>query len=123
MIVSINQLKFHHETINRWAILFLDLDRFKSINDSLGHNVGDELLKEKPARLHKILRSHDTVSRNGGDEFVVVLEKLKDTSEAVYVAKKVIECLSKTFNIQSHTIHIGASIWDYVFILTTVIHQ
>ena len=111
LLDRINQsIKISSRDEQQMAILFLDLDRFKSINDSLGHNVGDELLKEIPARLHKILRSHDTVSRNGGDEFVIVLEKLKDTSEAVYVAKKVIECLSKTFNIQSHTIHIGASI-------------
>jgi len=111
LLDRINQsIKISSRDDQQMAILFLDLDRFKSINDSLGHNVGDELLKEIPARLHKILRSHDTVSRNGGDEFVVVLEKLKDTSEAVYVAKKIIECLSKTFNIQSHTIHIGASI-------------
>ncbi len=116
LLDRINQsIKISSRDEQQMAILFLDLDRFKSINDSLGHNVGDELLKEIPTRLHKILRSHDTVSRNGGDEFVIVLEKLKDTSEAVYVAKKVIECLTKTFNIQSHTIHIGASIGISVY--------
>ncbi|MEE9338617.1 MAG: EAL domain-containing protein [Methylococcaceae bacterium] len=116
LLDRINQsIKISSRDGQQMAILFLDLDRFKSINDSLGHNVGDELLKEIPARLYKILRSHDTVSRNGGDEFVIVLEKLKDTGEAVYVAKKVIECLSETFNIQSHTIHIGASIGISVY--------
>ena len=116
LLDRINQsIKISSRDNQQMAILFLDLDRFKSINDSLGHNVGDELLKEIPVRLYNILRSHDTVSRNGGDEFVVVLEKLKDTSEAVYVANKVIECLTKTFNIQSHTIHIGASIGISVY--------
>lgn len=92
------------------AILFLDLDRFKNINDSLGHNIGDLLIQEVSTRLHKILRSRDTVSRNGGDEFVVVLERLESTDEAVHVAKKIISYLTETFDIQSHKIHIGASI-------------
>jgi len=92
------------------AILFLDLDRFKNINDSLGHTVGDKLLQEVSSRLHKTLRSHDTVSRNGGDEFVIVLEKLKNSDEAVHVARKTINCLTDTFDIFSHKIHIGASI-------------
>ena len=116
LLDRINQsIKISSRDNQQMAILFLDLDRFKSINDSLGHNVGDDLLREIPVRLLNILRSHDTVSRNGGDEFVVVLEKLKDASEAVYVAKKIIECLSETFNIQSHTIHIGASIGISVY--------
>ena len=92
------------------AILFLDLDRFKNINDSLGHSVGDRLLQEVSSRLFKTLREQDTISRNGGDEFVIVLERLKDTNEAVNVAKKIINCLTETFDIQSHKIHIGASI-------------
>lgn len=92
------------------AILFLDLDRFKNINDSLGHTIGDTLLKEVASRLHKTLRRHDTISRNGGDEFVVVLERLKNSNEAIHVAKKVINCLTETFVIHSHKIHIGASI-------------
>jgi diguanylate cyclase (GGDEF)-like protein len=92
------------------AILFLDLDRFKNINDSLGHIIGDKLLQEVSARLFHTLRSHDTISRNGGDEFVVVLERLKNSNEAINVAKKIINCLTDTFDIHSHKIHIGASI-------------
>jgi diguanylate cyclase (GGDEF)-like protein len=92
------------------AILFLDLDRFKNINDSLGHAVGDKLLKEVAARLFSTLRSRDTVSRNGGDEFVIVLERLKNSNEAINVAKKIITCITDTFEIFSHRIHIGASI-------------
>jgi len=92
------------------AILFLDLDRFKNINDSLGHIIGDKLLQEVSLRLFNTLRSHDTISRNGGDEFVVVLERLKNSNEAINVAKKIINCLTDTFDIHSHKIHIGASI-------------
>ena len=92
------------------AILFLDLDRFKNINDSLGHTIGDKLLQEVSTRLYKTLRDQDTISRNGGDEFVVVLERLKDSNEAINVAKKIINTLTETFDIQSHKIHLGASI-------------
>ncbi len=97
------------------AILFLDLDRFKTINDSLGHTIGDRLLQEVASRLNTTLRKHDTVSRNGGDEFVVVLEKLKSHNEAVYVAMKIIHSLTDTFDIHSHKIHIGASIGISVY--------
>jgi diguanylate cyclase (GGDEF)-like protein len=92
------------------AILFLDLDRFKNVNDSLGHTIGDKLLQQVASRLYSTLRNDDTISRNGGDEFVVVMEKLKDTNEAIHVAKKIIECLTQTFEIQSHKIHLGASV-------------
>ncbi|HEB82674.1 MAG TPA: EAL domain-containing protein [Gammaproteobacteria bacterium] len=92
------------------AILFLDLDRFKTINDSLGHTIGDKLLKEVATRLLSTLRKQDTVSRNGGDEFVIVLEQVRDSDEAVKVARKIIDSLTTAFDIMSHRIHIGASI-------------
>ena len=111
LIDRINQsIKISSRDSQKMAILFLDLDRFKNINDSLGHTVGDKLLQEVSARLFKILRDHDTISRNGGDEFVIVLEKLKSSNEAIYVAKKIINNLKTTFDIYSHKIHIGASI-------------
>ncbi|MBE9526499.1 MAG: EAL domain-containing protein [Proteobacteria bacterium] len=97
------------------AILFLDLDRFKSINDSLGHAIGDNLLKQVAFRINETLRKHDTVSRYGGDEFVMVLEKLKSYNEAIQVAKKVINGLIKPFEIDAHKIHIGASIGISVY--------
>ena len=92
------------------AILFLDLDRFKKVNDSLGHTIGDKLLQEVAARLYSTLRNNDTISRNGGDEFVVVMEELDDTNEAIHVAKKIINCLTEPFKIQSHRIHLGTSV-------------
>ena len=111
LVDRINQsIKMSKRDNQKLAILFLDLDRFKNINDSLGHTVGDALLKEVASRLFETLRSHDTISRNGGDEFVVVLERLKNTNEAIHVAKKVINCLTDSFVIHSHRIHIGASV-------------
>ena len=95
---------------HQMAILFLDLDRFKNVNDSLGHAVGDELLQEVATRLFSTLRNNDTISRNGGDEFVVVMEELSDTNEVINVAKKIISCLTETFAIQSHKIHLGVSV-------------
>jgi len=92
------------------AILFLDLDRFKTINDSLGHAIGDSLLQEVSSRLYNTLRDRDTISRNGSDEFVVVLERLEDANEAINVADKIISRLIEAFVIQTHRIHLGASI-------------
>lgn len=103
-------IKISSRDSQQMAILFLDLDRFKNINDSLGHTIGDKLIQEVASRLYTTLRRNDTVSRNGGDEFVIVLERLKNSNEAIHVAKKIIACLTDTFKIQSHKIHIGASI-------------
>ena len=111
LVDRINQsIKTSARDKQKMAIIFLDLDRFKNINDSLGHIIGDALIKEVSERLKRTLREHDTISRNGGDEFVVVLERLKNTNEAIHVAKKVINCLTDSFDIYSHKIHIGASV-------------
>ena len=95
---------------HQMAILFLDLDRFKNVNDSLGHAVGDKLLQEVASRLYSTLRNNDTISRNGGDEFVVVMEEINDTNEVINVAKKIIGSLTETFQISSHKIHLGVSV-------------
>jgi diguanylate cyclase (GGDEF)-like protein len=116
LVDRINQsIKISSRDGQKMAILFLDLDRFKTINDSLGHIVGDKLLQAVASRLHDTLRKHDTVSRNGGDEFVVVLEKLKNHNEAIHIAKKVIDSLTNSFEILSHKIHIGASVGISVY--------
>lgn len=93
-----------------FSVLFVDLDRFKTINDSLGHDVGDQLIKEVAMRLKALLRESDTVARNGGDEFVILLENLKDVREAFTVAEKIIKTLAQHFLIGGHDVHIGASI-------------
>jgi diguanylate cyclase (GGDEF)-like protein len=92
------------------AVIFLGIDGFKKINDSLGHTVGDNLLQQVAGRLALLLREGDTVARNGGDEFVVVLERIEKANVAELVANKVIASLSDTFNIVGHEIHIGATI-------------
>lgn len=97
-------------TKKKVAVLFLDLDRFKFINDSLGHSVGDLLLKEVAGRLTDCVRSKDTVARNGGDEFVVLIEDLSEPQEVEDVADRILEELSSTFLIAGHSLQVSCSI-------------
>ncbi|UCH46474.1 MAG: EAL domain-containing protein [Betaproteobacteria bacterium] len=92
------------------AALFIDLDRFKTLNDSLGHGAGDELLQQLSGRLSAILRASDTLCRFGGDEFVAVLEDVGDVSEIETIAHKVLEALSEPVEIQGAPYHTTASI-------------
>jgi diguanylate cyclase (GGDEF)-like protein len=92
------------------AILFIDLDRFKEVNDTLGHAVGDELLIAVTHRLAGHLRTSDTLARLGGDEFVCVLEEIRDATEAGHVADKLIGLLTLPFNILEHELFVSASI-------------
>ena len=93
-----------------FAILFLDLDRFKVVNDSLGHLVGDQLLVDIARRLETCLRPGDTVARLGGDEFTILLEDLDQTGDAVEVARRVQEVVSQPFPIEGHDVFTTASI-------------
>jgi len=95
---------------NKFAVLFIDLDHFKEINDSLGHNTGDEVLKMIASRLRKVLRSEDTVVRLGGDEFTVILNELAQAQEASIVADKILEILSKQIEYKENTLYISSSI-------------
>lgn len=92
------------------AIQFIDLDRFKIINDSLGHRIGDLLLQEVARRLRALLREADTVSRIGGDEFVVVLPEIQSEDAAAEVAKKIIDSLEQPYLIESHALSVTPSI-------------
>lgn len=92
------------------ALLFIDLDEFKSVNDTFGHQVGDELLQEVAQRLMSCVREQDTVARLGGDEFMLILESLVEKEDATLVAKKVIKSLSNRIQLGRHEASIGASI-------------
>ena len=97
------------------AVLFIDLDRFKNINDSLGHAVGDELLRQVAHRLGTLVRSADTVSRLGGDEFVVLLTDLDTPGRAASVAAKMLEALAAPFHLDGHELTVTPSIGITVF--------
>lgn len=93
-----------------FAFLFLDLDNFKDINDSLGHNVGDELLKKIASMINEALRSNDFVARVGGDEFVIIVEKYHSIMELTSIVDRIQKHLAQTWIIQTHPISIGSSI-------------
>ena len=100
---------------HRVAVMFLDLDRFKSINDTLGHDVGDALLRHVAEKLRGVVRSVDTVSRLGGDEFVVVLHEIADSDDAEGVAGKVLSALSLPAKIMGHELATTPSIGISMF--------
>jgi diguanylate cyclase (GGDEF)-like protein/PAS domain S-box-containing protein len=97
------------------ALLFIDLDNFKTINDSLGHIIGDDLLQGVAARLRECLRDTDTLSRQGGDEFLIVLNNMRDTDSITLVAEKIIERIAEPFEIDQHELSISLSIGITVY--------
>ena len=105
-----HSIKLCRRTGGQVAILFLDLDRFKYVNDSLGHDVGDKLLKAVAKRIGDLLRDTDTLCRLGGDEFIVILEAISDSYSPCVVADRIITALSRPFEIDGDAINIGTSI-------------
>ena len=99
----------------RVAVLFIDLDNFKVINDSLGHDVGDKLLQEVAARIVSAVRSEDTVARQGGDEFIVLLSNFDNVLDAEEVAQKILDALQMHFLIDGKELHISGSIGISIF--------
>jgi diguanylate cyclase (GGDEF)-like protein/PAS domain S-box-containing protein len=102
-------------TERKLAVMFIDLDRFKMINDSLGHMTGDQLLKEVASRLCRAVRASDTVARLGGDEFVVLVPGIRTADEASQVAEKIIEALAESFPLEGRNLHITPSIGISVY--------
>jgi diguanylate cyclase (GGDEF)-like protein len=99
----------------KFALLFIDLDGFKSVNDTLGHDAGDELLIKVSERLLVSVRESDTVARLGGDEFTVILSTITTPDNAGMVARILIEKLSVPFAVKGHDTRIGASIGISVY--------
>ncbi|MBK7471752.1 MAG: diguanylate cyclase [Betaproteobacteria bacterium] len=97
------------------AVLFIDLDRFKNVNDSLGHRMGDELLRMIGRRLGMALRKGDFLARLGGDEFTVLLENLENAEGAADVAGKLLEVIQQPYWVHGHAVHVSASIGLAIF--------
>jgi diguanylate cyclase (GGDEF)-like protein/PAS domain S-box-containing protein len=104
-----------HRQKNKLGLLFLDLDRFKDINDSLGHSVGDLLLQKVAERLKTSARAQDTVARLGGDEFLIALTHVKDTPDAAVAAERLMDAMTAEFVIEGHTLNVSCSIGISIF--------
>ncbi len=97
------------------GLMFIDLDRFKNVNDTLGHHAGDRLLQIVADRLKECVRKEDTVARLGGDEFTIILEKLTNAEDAVVVADKILKTITKKMHLDGHDVVVGGSIGVSVF--------
>jgi diguanylate cyclase len=107
----LNQAAYHAERNRKtFACLFIDLDKFKPVNDAFGHRVGDELLKAVAHRLQDCIRKADTVARIGGDEFVVVLNEIEQEDDVVAISEQILDCIKQAFNIEGHELSISCSI-------------
>ncbi len=109
---AIVQAKRHGQTL---VVMFLDMDRFKMVNDTLGHMVGDSLLQGVAQRLRGSLREGDTLSRIGGDEFMLLLPHIRSRDNAAYIAEKILTSLKQPFHIDDHEIFVGMSIGISLF--------
>jgi diguanylate cyclase (GGDEF)-like protein/PAS domain S-box-containing protein len=99
-----------HRNHKQIAVLFIDLDGFKPVNDALGHAVGDELIRSVALRLRSAIRASDTVSRNGGDEFVVLLSEIEHAEHAVLSADKIIAAVAAPYEVLGHKLRVTASV-------------
>lgn len=102
----------HHDRV---ALLFIDLDRFKDVNDTLGHNAGDVLIVEAAKRIKRCLRKTDTVARLGGDEFTIILTEISSEASIAYIAQQLIDEINRPYNIYDNEVFVGASIGIAVY--------
>jgi diguanylate cyclase (GGDEF)-like protein/PAS domain S-box-containing protein len=110
--LAITHSRRHNQIL---AVMYLDLDRFKAVNDTFGHSVGDLLLQAMVVRLQKCLREGDTLSRFGGDEFVLLLPEIGGASDAELIARKIIDALKEPFEIKGQEVFLGISIGAALF--------
>jgi two-component system cell cycle response regulator len=108
-------LAYSQRNKKKLAVMLMDLDHFKDINDAMGHSVGDKLLQEVGKRLTKSLRKTDTVARMGGDEFLLLIPDVSRVTAVYKLTLKILECLRKPFFIDSHKIYITASLGISIF--------
>jgi diguanylate cyclase (GGDEF)-like protein len=107
----LEQVMIHaHRNLARFALMFLDLDDFKEINDSYGHLAGDEVLREVARHLERCVRESDTVARLGGDEFMIILSDLKHRDEPGVVARKLLEAFGRPIHLKEFSCQVGVSI-------------
>lgn len=99
-----------YRNLGKVALFFLDLDGFKGINDNLGHDIGDMLLKEVATRLKACVRDTDTIARLGGDEFTVILNGVNSEEDAMHVAQKIIKSINEVFKLGNHDVYVSTSI-------------
>jgi diguanylate cyclase (GGDEF)-like protein len=102
-----NKLRYSH---NNFAVVFIDLDRFKQINDSLGHHAGDQFLIEVSKRIGTCVRGHDLLARFGGDEFVILLDNFEDSLDVEEISSRIISSVSAPFDLDKKEVYSGASI-------------
>jgi len=105
-----NRLSYCVDHTDSFAVLFIDLDKFKPVNDNYGHQVGDRLLSEVAQRIRSVVRANDIVGRLGGDEFLMVVESAQDVSQINVIAAKIIQQVIQPFQIQGHSLTVGVSI-------------
>ena len=108
-------IKKAKRSFSKIAVLFIDLDNFKKINDSMGHNVGDEVLVKVTKRLQKHIRKSDTLARLGGDEFIIIIDEIKDEDLVIHLAQKLVNAMVNPFKIHNQEIYLTNSIGISIF--------
>lgn len=108
-------IKKSKRSFSKIAVLFIDLDNFKKINDSMGHDIGDEVLIQVSTRLKNCIRRSDTLARLGGDEFIIIIDEIKDEALAIHLAQKLIQSMTEPLHVKNQDIYITNSVGVSIF--------